>query len=110
MQKCQGDPTDAAPCAQRSAVLGGELEQISISAAYQETYMSLPSATPKHRGLTFRRQFETLLLNPDVPVATITGWNEWIAQRQPCDAHWTCPCSTYPDGCFGDRLGRGAQP
>ena len=103
MQRCQEAPTSAALCDQRSAVLGGSLEQISIAAAYQETYMSLPSATPKHRGLTFRRQFETLLRNPDVPIATITGWNEWIAQRQPCDAHPSCPCTTYPSGCFIDQ-------
>jgi hypothetical protein len=103
MQRCQEDPTDPALCDQRSAVLDGEIEQISIAAAYQETYMSIPTATPKHRGLTFRRQFETLLRNPGVPIATITGWNEWIAQRQPCDANPTCPCATYPDGCFIDQ-------
>jgi hypothetical protein len=103
LQRCQHSPTEAAPCDQRNAVLGGGIEQISITTAYQETYMSIPSATPKHRGLTFRKQFETLLDNPETPIATITGWNEWIAQRQPCDANPTCPCGTYPAGCFIDQ-------
>lgn len=103
LQRCRRDPTEAARCDQRSAVLDGGIEQIPIGAAYQQTYMSLPTATPKHRGLTFRRQFETLLRNPDVPIATITGWNEWIAQRQPCGADPSCPCATYPSGCFLDQ-------
>jgi hypothetical protein len=103
MEWCQNAPTSGKPCLQRSAVLNGSIEQISIASAYQQTYMNLPSATPKHQGLTFRKQFETLLDNPLAPIATITGWNEWIAQRIPCGQNPTCPCATYPQGCFMDQ-------
>lgn len=104
LEACDADPvlTDE-PCRQRIAPHEGELEQVSITMAYQLTYMSVPDyAVPKHGGLTFRRQFQTLLDNPLVPIATITGWNEWIAQRQPC-GHPACPCSAYPAGCFIDQ-------
>jgi hypothetical protein len=103
LQGCDQEPTAPEPCAQRGAILGGAIEQIPIGTAYQATYMNLPTATPKHRGLTFRRQFETLLYNPDTPIATITGWNEWLSQRQPCDATPGCPCSSSPSGCFIDQ-------
>jgi hypothetical protein len=102
LQPCQASPTSAEPCAQRVAVNGAGIEQISISVAYQQTYMNVPTATPKHRGLTFRKQFERAFDWPETPIITITGWNEWIAQRQPC-GHPACPCSTYPDGCFIDQ-------
>ena len=82
----------------------GVVEQIPISVAYQATFMSVTStATPKHRGLTFRRQFNTLMLHPETPIATITGWNEWISGRRPCDSHPSCPCSEHPHGCFTDE-------
>lgn len=100
MQPCRRSPTSAAPCRQRSAIRDGEVEQISITVAYQETYMNVPSATPRHGGRTFQKQFWTLLDDPLVPIATITGWNEWIAQRQACDEDPTCPCGEYPNGCF----------
>jgi hypothetical protein len=103
MEWCQNDPTSGKPCLQRSAVLNGSIEQISIAAAYQKTYMNLPSATPKNQGLTLRKQLETLFNNPLAPIATITGWNEWIAQRMPCGQNPTCPCATYPQGCFMDQ-------
>jgi hypothetical protein len=102
LQPCEQDPTEPEPCDQRAAVLQGEVEEISISAAYQETFMSLPNATPKLRGLTFRRQFETLLLNPDTPIALISAWNEWIERRTPCGENPACPCDIYPSGCFID--------
>jgi hypothetical protein len=103
MQYCQNDPTSGDPCAQRAAQASGTSEQLPIVTAYQWTYMSLPSAVPKHRGLTLRRQFETLLLNPQTPVATFASWNEWVVQRLPCDENPTCPCTTYPYGCFLDE-------
>lgn len=105
LEGCEADPalTDE-PCRQRIAPHDGELEQVSITMAYQLTYMSVPEyAVPKHGGLTFRRQFQTLLDNPRVPIATITGWNEWIAQRMPCGQNPTCPCNLYPEGCFMDQ-------
>ncbi len=103
LQRCQSSPTDSDPCEQRLSVRGGEVEQIPIAAAYQQNYMSNPAtATPKHRGLTFRKQFQRAFDWPETPIITITGWNEWIAQRQRCGDP-TCPCSTFPDGCFIDQ-------
>jgi hypothetical protein len=102
MQRCQSSPTDPEPCEQRVAVKAGAIEQIAIAAAYQATFMNVSTATPKHRGLTFRRQFERAFDWPETPIITITGWNEWIAQRQEC-GHPACPCSSYPDGCFIDQ-------
>ena len=101
LQACKDSPTSSKPCQQRHATLGGKMEQVSITTAYQATYMNLPSATPKLKGLTFRKQFETLLMNPLAPIATITGWNEWMAQRMPCGKNPTCPCSKYK-ACFMD--------
>jgi hypothetical protein len=104
MQPCRSSPTSSEPCEQRVArAADGRFEQISIAAAYQQTYMNVPSATPKHRGLTFRKQFERAFDWPETPIITITGWNEWIAQRQRCGQDPSCPCTTYPDGCFLDQ-------
>ncbi len=102
MQRCQEAPTSPEPCMQRVATRDGSIEQITVAAAYQETFMNVSTATPKHQGLTFRRQFERVFDWPETPIVTITGWNEWIAQRQPC-GHPACPCSAYPDGCFIDQ-------
>lgn len=102
LQACRSSPTGAEPCDQRAAVAGGALEQIPIAAAYQATFMNVATATPKHRGRTFRKQFERAFTWPETPIITITGWNEWIAQRQMC-GHPACPCATYPDGCFLDQ-------
>jgi hypothetical protein len=104
LQSCSESPLSAAPCAQRSAVAAdGSIEQVSITVAYQQTYMSVTTtATPKHGGETFRKQFQTLFDNPQADIATITGWNEWIAQRQPCGQNPACDCATYPYGCFVD--------
>ena len=104
MEGCDAEPLSGEPCNQRIATHDGAPEQVSITMAYQLTYMSVPDyAVPKHGGLTFRRQFQTLFDHPEAPIATITGWNEWIAQRTPCGQHQTCPCATYPDGCFLDQ-------
>jgi hypothetical protein len=102
LQACQSSPTSAEPCRQRVAVTAGGIEQIPIAAAYQQTFMNVATATPKHQGLTFRKQFERAFTWPETPIITITGWNEWIAQRQPC-GHPACPCASYPDGCFIDQ-------
>ena len=102
LQRCQSSPTSSAPCDQRVAVRNGGIEQISITTAYQATFMNVPTATPKHRGLTFRKQFERAFTWPETPIITITGWNEWVVGRQQC-GHPQCPCSTYPNGCFGDQ-------
>lgn len=102
MEPCAADPARGGRCGQRSAIRAGAVEQVSISAGYQWTYMSVPEyAVPKHRGATLRAQFQTLFDHPGVGVATITGWNEWTIQRIPCGEHETCPCSRY-SACFLD--------
>jgi len=69
-------------CNQRSSLYEGKIEQVSIGMAFQLPFMSdKRSAVPKFQGRTFRKQFETLFNNPESLIATITGWNEWIAQR-----------------------------
>jgi len=72
-----------APCNQYVARKpDGSIEQISTTVSYQETLMSKKdTAVPKFYGRTFRRQFEKILANPNVPIVTLNGWNEWIAQR-----------------------------
>ena len=103
MQSCKESPLHNRPCSQRSVSSGGGIEQVAISIAYQATYMTnTATATPKHQGKTFRQQFETLINNPEAAIATITGWNEWISQRQQCDTVDMCPCTSFPDGCFLD--------
>lgn len=103
MQNCKESPLSNMPCFQRNVYSGGNVEQVSITVAYQATYMSnTATATPKHQGRTFRKQFETLINNPEAAIATITGWNEWISQRQQCDTVEACPCSSFPHGCFID--------
>ncbi len=106
MEKCDESPTASSPCFQRAAMLGGAKEQVPISTAYQADYMShTTTATPKHNGKTFRKQFETLLDNPDIPIATITGWNEWIVGRWKCGSP-ACDCGNSFDatyGCFLDQ-------
>lgn len=103
MQRCEESPLDPAPCNQRLTIRNSAIEQITVATAYQADYMSnTTTATPKHQGRTFRKQFETVLNNPMAPIATFTGWNEWIAQRQRCGQHPSCDCAKYPDGCFID--------
>lgn len=75
-------------CNQGISYHNGLPEQISVTAAYQFDYTSNTdpkspsSAVPKLNGRTLIRQLQTAYLHPEVPIVTITGWNEWIAQRQ----------------------------
>jgi hypothetical protein len=72
-------------CGQGVAYRDGVVEQVPVAAAYQRTYMSdTTTAVPKFDGRTLLRQLETAYRHPEAPIVTITGWNEWIAQR-------TCP-------------------
>ncbi len=108
IEKCASSPLEGEPCFQRAATLAGKPEQLPITLAYGADYMShTSSATPKHHGKTFRKQFQTLLDNPEMPIATITGWNEWVVQRLKCDEHPLCVCSNPQDvnGCFLDQYG-----
>ena len=67
-------------------------EQISVSAAYQYSYISEPlvrhseslytGGMPKFQGRTLAQQFRTAFDHRDEqPLVLLTGWNEWIAQR-----------------------------
>ena len=106
LEDCQDSPLEPQPCFQRTSTFGGGLEQLPMTMAYQADYMSHPAtATPKHQGQTFRKQFQTLFDNPEAPIATITGWNEWIVGRLPCDVVPLCPCSDpqNTNGCFLDQ-------
>lgn len=106
LEGCDADPLTGQPCDQRMAVRSGSLEQLPIATAYQADYMShTNTATPKHHGKTFRKQFETLFNNPEIPIATITGWNEWLVGRWPCGSP-VCDCADPFDqtyGCFLDQ-------
>ena len=69
-------------CKQRVAELGGRIEQIPVSSAFQETYMSnTETAVPKFQGHTFAAQFATAFAHPEASIVTINTWNEWMAQR-----------------------------
>ncbi|HNT27366.1 MAG TPA: hypothetical protein PKH10_04215 [bacterium] len=106
LERCDADPLETQPCFQRISKMGGVSEQFPIATAYGADYMSHTStATPKHQGKTFRKQFQTLLDNPEIPIATITGWNEWIVGRWKCGAP-ACDCGNAFDaeyGCFLDQ-------
>lgn len=59
---------------------GSRAEQISVSVAHQETYISYPTATTRNKGKTFQAQWrKAFTVRPKV--VTITWWNEWMAQR-----------------------------
>jgi hypothetical protein len=71
-------------CGQRVTPRDGGVEAVSITTAYQagdSTLMSDPiRAVPKFGGRTFWQQLHRAYdLAPNI--VTITGWNEWIAQR-----------------------------
>jgi len=69
-------------------------EQISVTAAYQYTYISEPftenarshagftGGMPKFQGRTLAQQFRVAFDHRDQqPMVLLTGWNEWIASR-----------------------------
>jgi hypothetical protein len=69
-------------CNQHVATRDGSVEQVSVSGAYQRDYMSnSKTAAPRYHGLTFLKQMAQLDSLPRVPIVTILGWNQWIAQR-----------------------------
>jgi hypothetical protein len=93
-------------CHQTASLRNGAIEQISITTAYQETYMSLKAtAVPKFHGRTFARQFEALGQARKTPIALITEWNAWMSQRvcidgsdQPDAINCTPNNDHWPDG------------
>lgn len=109
MQRCQNQDAfrtnqGTTTCNQQVAIKDGLIEQISVTTAYQNDYISDNRTNiPKFDGKTFRRQFDAVFNNPGVPIVTITGWNEWIAQRfciGPGKELQTTNCTseTFPDG------------
>ena len=113
---CRNTPSPESnlPCNQKHSS-----EQLTVALAYQRTFMSTiygPSPpVPKQGGLTLRKQFETAFKNPNIPVLTIVGWNEWTARRGDCTGKANCPCDKYSEiGCFVDAYkpgyNRDAEP
>ncbi len=65
---------------QNVTMSGSRAEQISVSVAHQQTYMSYETATTRNKGKTFQEQWrKAFTVRPKV--VTITWWNEWMAQR-----------------------------
>ncbi len=106
LERCPASPLESEPCFVRISQYNGAPEQLPIGLAYGADYMShTNTATPKHHGKTFRKQVQNLFDNPEIPIALITGWNEWVVGRQPCDKVPLCPCSDpqNANGCFLDQ-------
>jgi hypothetical protein len=69
-------------CNQSISTYNSSIEQISVVTAYQSVFMSdTRTATPKFDGKTLQKQIQTIFNHPGVPIVTIYGWNEFMAQR-----------------------------
>jgi len=108
LQRCQNDTAfkqseGQETCNQPVVLKNGQAEQVSVTTAYHKYFISdNRDNVPKFNGRTFRRQFETVFNNVGVPIVTITGWNEWIAQRfclaaDGSRATSNCASETFPD-------------
>jgi len=83
------------------------VEQMSVATAYQRAHMSsLPmvdgvSTMPvrKMHGRTFVKQFKSAFEHKP-QIVLITGWNEWVSQRQPQSLE-NPVCESF--GCFTDQ-------
>lgn len=59
---------------------GETIEQVSITTALQETYMTAKNAIGRRGGKTFQEQWQRAFeVRPKF--ITLTWWNEWIAQQ-----------------------------
>ncbi|MGV3763816.1 hypothetical protein [Parapedobacter sp.] len=58
----------------------GEVEQMAVCTATQETYMTEPTAHGRDHGRFFYQQWTRAFAHRP-KVITITWWNEWAAQR-----------------------------
>ena len=91
-------------CNQPVNFYNNQVEQVAVAAAYNVDYISdYKTAIPKYDGRTFRQQFQVALENMGAPIITITGWNEWIAQRFCIGANKerltdNCYSEFFPDG------------
>ncbi len=62
----------------------GTPEQVTVSVASQQTYMSLPTADGRQGGSRwFKQWYNAFTIRPKI--VTVTWWNEWTAQRTPVD-------------------------
>ncbi len=62
----------------------GEPEHLSASVATQRTYMSLPTACGRDKGRFWNSQWKHVFqVRPKI--ATVTWWNEWVAQLYKID-------------------------
>ncbi len=60
----------------------GKPEQVTVSVASQQTYMSLPTAEGRQGGSRwFKQWYNAFEIRPKI--VTLTWWNEWTAQRTP---------------------------
>ena len=59
---------------------GSVPEQITVSPAQQETYISAPTAHGREGGLNFKQQWKTAF-DTHPKFVILTWWNEWAAQR-----------------------------
>jgi hypothetical protein len=107
--------TRKAVCKQRVATRAGAVEQITLNAHYGECVYNSgqvapgnvqtcwssysPSSVPNTEGKTFLSQLQTVIRHREAKVVLISGWNNWINQREP---YGECldkiPHPTIPDG------------
>lgn len=67
-----------------SYITNGVAEQVSVSVATQETYMSLPSAHGRKGGRFWNSQWQ-VAFDVHPKIVTLTWWNEWCAQLYKID-------------------------
>lgn len=68
------------PTPQNVTMNNGKPEQVSVSAAYQLSYMNNPDAAGRFGGRTFQIQWRKAF-DVQPKIVLLTWWNEWIAQR-----------------------------
>ncbi len=63
----------------------GKPEQVTVSVAAQQTYMSDTTSAQGRKGGThwFKQWYNAFAIRPKI--VTLTWWNEWTAQRLPVD-------------------------
>jgi hypothetical protein len=79
-------------------------EQITVSAAYQQTHITESTGVGKKNGETFKTQFSTVFANPGVDTVLISSWNEWMGQKFVIDGR-----ITYTDS-FDEDKNRDIEP
>jgi len=67
------------PTPQNITMNNGQPEQVSVSAAYQRSYMTNDDAVGRFGGKTFQVQWKRAF-SVQPKIVLLTWWNEWIAQ------------------------------